>query len=102
LKYVTPSAWQIIQSLIKENLKYQWIGKTRQQRGIKMKKSLLLISLMIGLLFLFSSMEVVLANITVDYTPVIVVGALIMAFLVFFLALIGWLAMRRLHQQKKV
>ena len=66
-----------------------------------MKKKVSAISLMIGLLWLFSSVELVRANTTfVDYTSVILVVVILGVFF-FFLALVGWLVMRRLHQQRR-
>lgn len=65
-----------------------------------MKKMFLLISLMIGLLFLFSSMEIASANITVDYTLPFIWLIIIGGF-VFFLALVGWIIIDWLHHRKK-
>ncbi len=66
-----------------------------------MKRLSVVISLTIGLLCLFSSMEVVLANVTIDYTLptiwVIIIGGF-----VFFLALVGWIVFDWLrHREKK-
>jgi hypothetical protein len=66
-----------------------------------MKKILLVILLLIGLLSLFSSMELVSANITtVDYKPAIII-VVVLGVLVFFLALVGWLVIRKYNEQKR-
>jgi hypothetical protein len=66
-----------------------------------MKKTLLVILLAFGLLCLFSSMELVSANITtVNYTPAILI-IVVLGVLVFFLALVGWLVIRKYNEQKR-
>jgi hypothetical protein len=66
-----------------------------------MKKTILVILLAYGLLCLFSSLELVSANITtVNYTPAILI-VVVLGVLVFFLALVGWLVIRRINEQRK-
>ena len=70
--------------------------------GSKLKNRLLISSLVIGLLFLFSSVEVVRVNITtVNHTTEIAVVVFLGGFGVFFLALVGWFAMKRINQQRR-
>jgi hypothetical protein len=64
-----------------------------------MKTLSVAISLTIVLLCMFSSMEVVLANVTIDYTlPTI--WLIIIGGVVFFLALVGWMIIDWLRHQK--
>ena len=64
-----------------------------------MKTLSVAISLTIVLLCMFSSMEVVLANLTIDYTlPTI--WLIIIGGVVFFLALVGWMIIHWLRHQK--
>jgi hypothetical protein len=65
------------------------------------KKRLSVISLMIGLLCLFSSMGVVLADPVQVGTTYVIEGVIVLGILVFVLALAGWLVLRGLHQQRK-
>lgn len=65
-----------------------------------MKRLSVVMSLTVVLLFLFSSMEVVLANVTIDYTlPTI--WLIIIGGFVFFLALVGWMIMDWLRHREK-
>jgi len=70
--------------------------------GSKLKNWLLLSSLVIGLLCLFSSVEVVRANITTVNHTVEIAVFVFLGVLVFLLALIGWFVMKRLNQKRKL
>jgi hypothetical protein len=64
-----------------------------------MNKKILILSA-IALLFLFSSAGTVRANI-VESQPPITSILVILGWIVFFIVLIGWYAIRHLHKQKQ-
>jgi hypothetical protein len=67
-----------------------------------MKKRLYVISLMIGLLCLFSSVGVVLADpVQANMTPIYITIAIGLGIMVLFVAIVGWFALRHLHQNRK-